>query len=94
MRIDLTGVRDLDALDGRTLELDVRVGKVEVVVPEDGLTVRAAGDVGLGEVRLFGNKDQDRDEVVHDGGDDAPVLVVDAEVLVGEIVVHTEEQAA
>ncbi|MBS4753527.1 PspC domain-containing protein [Nocardioides sp. zg-ZUI104] len=94
LRVDLSEVRDLEALDGSTLRLDVRVGKVEVVVPDRGLTVRASGDVGLGEVKLFGEKDQDRDEAVHDGGEDAPVLNLDTEVFVGEIIVHTEEEAA
>jgi len=36
--LDLSGVEDLEALDGRTIELDNRLGEIVVVVP-DGLDV-------------------------------------------------------
>lgn len=51
--LDLTDVRDLDALDGREISVAGDVGELEVVVP-DGLSVDVVADVhGPGEIRLF-----------------------------------------
>ncbi len=95
MRIDLTRVADLENLNGETLELEMRVGRIEVVVPDTGLTVEATGEAhGIGEIRLFGDKTEQRHTTIHDGGEDAPVLTIDADLWVGEIVIHTEEEAA
>ena len=90
--IDLTEVEDLEALDGRVLDLTVQVGRIEVLVPRD-LTVEATATVhGPGEIRLFGEQrggiDTSASET-HDGGQGSPVLVLDAETNLGEIVVRT-----
>ncbi|GAA4811933.1 PspC domain-containing protein [Nocardioides caeni] len=95
MRIDLTRVVDLDELDGRTLELDLRVGSLEVIVPDDGLTVEVDAELqGVGEIKLFGDKADRTDAARHHAGPDAPVLRIDIDGFVGEFVVHTEEDAA
>lgn len=91
--VDLTDVADLEALDGRRLELDVSVGRIEVVVP-DGLAVVADASVnGPGDISLFG---EHRDGIdISDGttydptGGDWPLLTIDAEVNLGEIEMRT-----
>ncbi len=50
--IDLTGVTDLDALDGRSVRVETGVGETVVTVPE-GLDVTVDADVGVGELVVF-----------------------------------------
>ena len=90
--IDLRDIEDLDELDGRVLDITVQVGRIEVLVPRD-LTVEATATVhGPGEIRLFGEQrggiDTQATET-HDGGPGSPVLQLDAETNLGEIVVRT-----
>lgn len=100
---DLTRVEDLDGLDGTTLDLETRVGRIEVIVPDEGLTVIVTADAeAAGEMKLFGDRESDHDTATHVGSDpddsaaedDVPVLRIDADVFLGEIEVHTQEQAA
>lgn len=94
MRIDLSEISDPDALDGESLHLDLRVGRLEVIVPDDGLTVEVEADIqGVGQIQLFGDRADRSDEAVHDGGTGAPVLELDTDLFLGEIVVWTEEEA-
>lgn len=90
--LDLTEVEDLEALDGRTVVADVSVGRIEVVVP-DGLSVDASAVVnGAGELVLFGEQrsgfDTSGSERL-DAGDGTPLLTLDLETDLGEIVVRT-----
>ncbi len=89
--LDLTGVSDLDALDGRTVQVRGDVGHLEVIVP-DGLAVRAHADVhGPGDIRLFGSDDGGVDISRTAGvqtGTGAPLLTIDADLSVGQIEVH------
>lgn len=90
--LDLTEVEDLEGLDGRTVVVDVSVGRIEVVVP-DGLSVDASAVVnGPGALTLFGEErsgiDTSGAEQL-DAGDDAPSLTLDLETDLGEIVVRT-----
>ena len=91
--LDLTEVEDLEELDGRVLDITVQVGRIEVVVPEEGLSVRATGRIGgPGEVSLFGERRGGIETLVreaHDGGPGSPVLVLETETNLGEIVVTT-----
>ena len=91
--LDLTEVEDLEELDGRVLDITVQVGRIEVVVP-DGLGVEATGRIGgPGEISLFGERRGGIDTLVrevHDGGPGSPVLVLEAESNLGEIVVRTQ----
>ena len=87
--IDLTGVEDLEELDGRTLELYVRFGRVEVIVPAKGLDIDAKGWVEGGEVLLFGDRSDAPDDRTYDGGDGVPELTIDAEVFLGQIEIET-----
>lgn len=91
--VDLTGVRDLHALDGRTLDLDVNVGRIEVIVP-DGLAVDAEATMhGPGAITLFGDERSGLNSSAsgsHDPGPGShPEMTIDADLHVGEIQVRT-----
>lgn len=96
--IDLTRLDDaeLAKLDGKSLDLDLNVGHIRVVVPDDGLRVEADATVELGEIVLFGDKSGNSDKGVHGDPDDPdePVLTVDADMVIGQIEVLTEKEAA
>jgi hypothetical protein len=91
IRVDLREVSDLSELDGRTVDVDLQVGRIEVIVPEDGLTVVADADIDVaGHARVF---DEEQDGSVRDelsAGPRAPVLTIDADIDFGEIVIHEE----
>ena len=90
--LDLTGVSDLDALDGRTIDVEGGAAAITVLLPE-GIDVEVEARVGLGEARLFGDV-QDGGGVEtsnsHDGGDGVPELNLDLQLWLGEIDVHTQ----
>jgi phage shock protein PspC (stress-responsive transcriptional regulator) len=55
IRLDLTGVTDPEALAGRELDLHLRTGYIEVIVPR-GLNVRVDADLDVaGGIRVPGN---------------------------------------
>ncbi len=88
--IDLREVDDLDELDGRTLDLEAHFGHLEVIVPRDGLDIEVTTTIdGGGESALFGDREDGSSEAGHDGGADAPELTIDANVVFGQIDVHT-----
>ena len=86
--LDLTDVRDLEALDGRSLEVHSGIGRVEVILP-DGLDVTIDGRVeGPGHLALLGGDEGGvglDDRVRLDGGDDVPQLDLEAWVGIGEV---------
>lgn len=92
--LDLTDVDDLDALAGRTIHLDATAGHVEVILPDDGLNVRAVAHVGAeGHVTVL-TEDKDGGGTTTARLDGAPgddPLHIDADVRWGEIEIHTEE---
>lgn len=89
--IDLTELDDaeLAKLDGETLRVDLGVGHIRVVVPDDGLRVEADGSIEIGEVVIFDDKSDTSDRGSH-GVDDEPALDIDAELFVGQIEIITE----
>ncbi|WP_141012613.1 hypothetical protein [Nocardioides sambongensis] len=90
VQLDLSQVEDLDELDGRTVEVDVRMGHVLITVPEEGLDVTAVAEIdGGGESRLFGDSRDESDTRTHDGGDDVPELTVEVDMLFGQIEFET-----
>jgi phage shock protein PspC (stress-responsive transcriptional regulator) len=93
--LDLTQVTDLSGLDGRTLHLRVRAGRIVVTVP-DALTVRVEADVrAAGQIDLFGSTRGGfgiTDGYTRVGPAGSPTVTVDAHAFAGEIVVRTEEE--
>lgn len=90
--LDLTEVDDLENLDGQTIDIDLNVGRIAVLVPEDGLDVEVDANLeGVGEANVFGDKSGNSLTAVHDGGSgtDVPVLTIDATNYVGEIDIQT-----
>lgn len=90
IRIDLTGIEDLRNLDNETLDLEAGFGRIEVIVPDDGLNVDVDATVEGGEVNLFGNRSNSSDTITYGDDPSDPTLTIDAEVFLGEIVVHAE----
>jgi phage shock protein PspC (stress-responsive transcriptional regulator) len=85
---------ELDELDERTVEADVRLGHIRVLVPDDGLDVTANSNIeGAGESVLFENRTDGSDKTTYGDDDAAPNLTLDLEVLFGQIEVLTEEPA-
>ncbi|SDO01414.1 phage shock protein C (PspC) family protein [Nocardioides szechwanensis] len=83
--LDLTQVEDLEELDGRTIELDATFGRIDVIVPQ-GLDVDVDAVVdAAGHTALFGDDVDGSDSYFYDGGPDAPLLRLEAEVTFGEI---------
>lgn len=93
--IDLTDLdaTELQELSGQVLELDLNVGEIRVIVPDDGLRVEADAQIELGEVLLFGDNSGNSGKAIH-GEDDEPLLRIDADAVIGEIEVTTEKDAA
>ena len=55
--VDLGGVADVAALDGRTVTVDTGVGETVVVVPE-GVDLTVDADVEAGEVVVFSSREE------------------------------------
>ena len=89
--LDLTGLDDVEDLDGRSLDLEGGVGRIEVLVP-DGVEVTVDAEVGgPGSIRLVG---QVRDGIANKlsgtyGAGDIE-LTIDAQLGLGEIYVDQE----
>jgi hypothetical protein len=55
--LDLTEIGDLEALDGRTVDIEVTAGEIVVLVP-DGLDVTVNASQVTGEIRVLGERDE------------------------------------
>lgn len=84
---------ELAKLNDRTLDLDVVLGHIEVIVPDDGLRVEVDATIEGGEVILFGKKSES-DQKDTFGESDEPTLKIDADAFLGQIEVHTEKEAS
>ncbi len=86
--IDLTKVTDIENLDGRTIDIELGMGKVEVIVPRAmDVEVNAGVNAG-GNLSLFGENHDGwgfKADGFHDGGVDVPTLTLDIEVTFGEV---------
>ncbi|HJQ07516.1 MAG TPA: PspC domain-containing protein [Nocardioides sp.] len=92
LRLDLTDVSDLQGLDGRTIDVQGRVGHLVVVVPATGLDVTTNATIdGGGETVLFGTQHDGTSSATHDGGSGVPRITIDADLVFGQIEVRTEE---
>lgn len=95
--IDLTDLpeSELEALDDRKLELDARIGHIRVVVPDDGLKVDVDAQITAGEVVLFDQKSDSSDKATHETDDPTdPTLTIEADMVLGQVEVLTEKEAA
>jgi phage shock protein PspC (stress-responsive transcriptional regulator) len=93
IELDLTRVTDPEALDGRTIEVELDVaGRIEVTVPDD-LDVVVHSRIDAGERRVLGERLGDGDDrtTTADGGVGAPEITLDVRAAFGEIEVVREE---
>jgi len=97
LTLDLTQVRDLEALDGRLITLDGGIGRLEVILPDD-IDVEATAHVGgPGDVSVFGRHADGIDRQtfqLQDVRDEVATLRLEAELGVGEIVITTQSGAS
>jgi phage shock protein PspC (stress-responsive transcriptional regulator) len=92
LRVDL---RDLDFPTGRTdVDLDVGVGNVTVLVPED-VCVGSRLDIGVGHASVLGRENAGLDVLVEETTPpidrDMPHLVIVADVGMGNVEVHSSD---
>jgi phage shock protein PspC (stress-responsive transcriptional regulator) len=88
--LDLRNVTDLDALDGRTIDVDADVGHLEVILPR-GLSASVSADIdGPGDIELFGAEHGGIGVSQHDysGFAKDPEIFINAQLSVGQIEVH------
>lgn len=88
--LDLSGVTDVDALDGREVALDAVGGTVEVVLPA-GMDVDVRAHVVAGEARVLGATSSGFDvtrEGSVDGGAGVPDMSLTIDLVGGEVVVR------
>ena len=91
--VDLSEVRDPQALDGREITVTGNVGHLDIRVPADVTVVANTHVTGIGGINAF-----DRDgggvdtqlTATRSGGSGAPRLIIDADLHVGAIDVHAE----
>ncbi len=90
--LDLTDLTDLEALDGRTIRLDVTFGHIELLLPA-GLDAEVTARVGaIGHTQLFGSSRDGSDAFSYVGTAGGPSITIDAEVTFGEIEIDSVER--
>jgi phage shock protein PspC (stress-responsive transcriptional regulator) len=92
--VDLSGVANPKALDGREIVVTGDVGHLEIEVPNDVTVVANTHVAGVGGMNVFGRTSGGVDTeltTVHSAGPGAPRLTIDADLHVGGIDVHTEK---
>lgn len=91
--IDLRGIRDLEALDGRTLDVDVNAGEIVLIVPEDLAVDLEAQVAGGGEISTpdvnRGGWGVDVDDTVR-GDESRATIQADLQLGFGSIHVRSE----
>jgi phage shock protein PspC (stress-responsive transcriptional regulator) len=88
--LDLRNVSDLDALDGRTIDIDADFGHLEVILPR-GLAATVSADIdGPGDIELFGEEHGGLGVSQNDysGFDNNPEIFINAQLNFGLIEVH------
>ncbi len=90
--LDLSGVRDVEGLDGRLISVDGGVGSIEVIVPA-GVNVYGDASAGVGELELFGQESGGLDvtrRTVLDNGEDLPTMRLDIDLGLGQVIVREQ----
>ncbi|MBC2933699.1 PspC domain-containing protein [Nocardioides sp. zg-1228] len=88
--LDLSGVSDVDGLDGRDVAIDAVGGQVDVIVPE-GMDVDVRAEVVGGSAVVFGQRSGGfaiSQEGFVDGGDGVPDMSITIDLVGGEVVVR------
>ena len=86
--VDLSNVRDLQALDGRVVEVRGGIGHLDIHVPAGMRVVVDSRINGVGGMKILGRDAGGADttlHVVHQGPVGAPTLTIDAHLHVGQI---------
>lgn len=92
VNLDLSGIRDVEALDGRTIEVEANAGELVVILPEDvdvdvDADISLAGEVSVLDERRGGAGGVSLQRSV-DGGEDAPEMDLNLDLVVGSIEVR------
>ena len=90
--LDLSGVEDVEGLDGRELTVDGGIGDIEVIVP-DGMDVSVEASVGIGDVSIFGRHDDGLDlkqDGFVNGGAEVPDMRIVIDLGVGQVTVREQ----
>ena len=90
--LDLTGVKDLKELDGRTIEVTGEVGQLDIRIPER-VSVSWEAGVDIGNIRVYGSDSGGLDVTrggTNAGPRDVAQISLDLQLDVGEIVLDTE----
>ena len=90
--LDLTQIKDLDQLDGRTLDLRAEVGQIKVLIPV-GLNVTTSGQADIGGLNLFDRSSGGLDISLtanNPGDSPRPHLRIDTDVDLGDVTVAAQ----
>jgi hypothetical protein len=91
MQIDLSNIRDVQKLDGRTIDVEGNAGEIIVTLPK-GVDVDVEADVSMaGEATVLDQTREGTGASVHttvDGGPDAPQMDLNVDLMVGRIEVR------
>ena len=91
MHIDMSNIRDIEKLDGRTIDVESNAGEIVVTLPE-GVDVNVDANVSMaGEAQILGQTHDGTGVSVHravDGGPDAPEMNLNVDLMVGSIEVR------
>ncbi len=90
LTLDLSGISDVDALDGRDITIDGVGGQVEVIIP-DGMDVSVETQVVAGDSQVFDQREEGFDVTLdrfRDGGDEVPDMTITIDLVAGEIIVR------
>lgn len=85
--VDLSGVTDVEDLDGRELSIDAGLGDLEVIVP-DGMDVSIEASAGAGDVTVLGERSEGlgvTQEGFVDGGDEVPDMRISIDLGAGQV---------
>ncbi len=89
--LDMSNIRDVERLDGRTIQVQANAGRLVVTLPE-GVDANVNADVAVaGEAKVLGETRDGTDVSLHrtiDGGPDAPEINLNLDLVVGSIEVR------
>lgn len=84
IELDLSGVRDVEALRGRTVKVRLGVGETVVIVPRD-LPVRVEAEIDAGAIEVFGRQSNGGSADLTVRADEFPALTLQIDQTFGHI---------